>query len=308
MPYLYWATLSRLSYPCMGQSKFWGKNKTRHLASFLDPPSGRDCLYLSTSEWFPRTAASYLVLIHHSRSCSSISLIAQKHCSSRVSHPAPDVSSSGTFVKGGGAFYPVSTELNHCKARCWHSLTLTPLSRTNTTFASIPLLMPCRTWLSCIVLGMGIRGTELAGHLLCWQTQLPYLLWRACLPWSRHHVKPEWQPSMIQQRFCFWLLVFSLFAWQKMTSIIIWGPCPRWTALRFAISHKLSFQGMIMLSSPLAAGEEWYLIIRQMHKVLEELLPPPTDSFLSPNHLQRPKCRNGAGKEPPKFLHVAGEG
>lgn len=109
----------------------------------------------------------------------------------------------------------MSTELNHCKAPCWHSLTSAPLSRTNTTFASIPLLMPCRTLLSFIVLGTGIRGTELASHLLCWQRQLPYLLWRASLPWSRHHVKPEWQPSMIQQRFCFWLLAFSLFAWQK---------------------------------------------------------------------------------------------
>lgn len=63
-----------------------------------------------------------------------------------------------------------------------------------------------------------------------------------------------------------------------------------------------------MLSSPLAAGQEWHRIIRQMHNVLAELPPSPTDSFLSPNHLQRPRCRNGAGEEPPTFLHGAGEG
>lgn len=96
---------------------------------------------------------------------SSASLIVQKHCKSRVSHPAPDVSSSGTFVKGRGAFYPVSTELNYCKAPCWCSLTSAPLSGTNTTFTSMSLLMHCRTLLSCIVLTTGIRGT--AGHLLC---------------------------------------------------------------------------------------------------------------------------------------------
>lgn len=91
------------------------------------------------------------------------------------------------------------------------------VSTTNTTFASIPLLMPCRALLSCIAhcAHHRIRGTELAGHPLCCQRQLPYLLWRASLPWPRHHVKPEWHPSMIQQRFGFWLPVFLLFAWQK---------------------------------------------------------------------------------------------
>lgn len=108
----------------------------------------------------------------------------------------------------------MSTELNHCKAPCWHSLTSAPLSRTNTSFTSIPLLMPCRTSLSCTVLSSGIRGTELAGHLLCWQRQLPYPS-EEPLPWSSHQAKPKWQSSMIQQRFGFWLLAVLLFAWQK---------------------------------------------------------------------------------------------
>lgn len=91
--------------------------------------------------------------------------------------------------------------------------------------------------------------------------------------------------------FAFGCLLSHCLHGKRMTSIIIWGPGPCWTALRFAISHKLGFQGMIMLSSPLAAGEEWYLIIRQMHSVLAGRLPSPTDIFLSPNHLHRPMCK-----------------
>lgn len=47
-----------------------------------------------------------------------------------------------------------------------------------------------------------------------------------------------------------------------------------------------------MLSVPHAAGEEWFLVCRQMQDVLAELLPSPTDSFSSPDHLQRPRYRN----------------
>lgn len=47
-----------------------------------------------------------------------------------------------------------------------------------------------------------------------------------------------------------------------------------------------------MISASHAAGGQCFPVCRQMHDVLAELLPSPTDSFQSPDHLQRPRYRD----------------
>lgn len=55
-----------------------------------------------------------------------------------------------------------------------------------------------------------------------------------------------------------------------------------------------------MLSSPLAAGQEWYLIIRQMHSVLAELLPSPTEFFVTKS-LAQTEVKEWCGRGTPKI-------